>query len=262
MAGDWLVGRGRGGLGVAMLSTGPEIPSWKSFVESKRPSPRPSGDSAGLSLARRSLLEGARPLRFRRSTGRGRPDGPGNGSLRDRLMNGGKRVVVTGVGVISPLGASPCDLWDAVLEGRSAVRRLSHWEATGFLPPGAEVEAVSRTTPFRDRVMAEAAMDQALSAAELPAREVGLYWGAGLDSYIATADGPRYRAAGDCFRELASRAPRRMVALLRFRDAGDRRRFRLIRWAAAKRVSRGSTMLHPLTSPVSPPSRLRSQSRA
>src|SRR3990172_3226730 len=133
-------------------------------------------------------------------------------------MHKGTRVVVTGVGVITPLGASPCDLWDAVLEGRSAVRRLSHWEANG-LPSnlGAEVEAVSRTTPFRDRVMAEAAMDQALSAAELPAREVGLYWGAGLDSYIATADGPRYRAAGDCFRELASRfgAPRRMVATAR-----------------------------------------------
>jgi len=167
-------------------------------------------------------------------------------------MHKGKRVVVTGVGVISPLGASPCDLWDAVLEGRSAVRRLTHWEANG-LPSnlGAEVEAVSRTTPFRDRVMAEAAMDQALSAAQLPAREVGLYWGAGLDSYIATADGPRYRAAGDCFRELASRfgAPRRMVATAcasGTQAIGEA--FRLIRSGRSEACLAGgsSIMLHPL----------------
>lgn len=91
-------------------------------------------------------------------------------------MHRGKRVVVTGVGVISPLGASPRDLWDAVLEGRSAVRRVKELELSGLsCNLGAEVEAVSRTIPFRDRVMAEAAMDQALSAAQLRAQEAALY---------------------------------------------------------------------------------------
>jgi acyl carrier protein len=99
--------------------------------------------------------------------------------------------------------------------------------------------------------MAEAAIDQALSAAQLRAREAALYWGAGLDSYVGTADGPRYRAAGDCFREIASRfgAPRRMVATAcasGTQAIGEG--FRLIRSGRSEACLAGgsSIMLHPL----------------
>lgn len=167
-------------------------------------------------------------------------------------MARGKRVVVTGVGAVTPLGSSPANLWDALLRGRSAVRRLSHWGKSG-LPSdlGAEVEAVPRATPFRDRVIAEGAIDQALSAAELRAEESGFFWGAGLDSYVASDEGPRYRAAGDCFRELSSRFPnpRRMVATAC--AAGTQaigEAFRRIRSGQIEASVAGgsSIMLHPL----------------
>jgi 3-oxoacyl-[acyl-carrier-protein] synthase II len=43
-----------------------------------------------------------------------------------------KRVVITGVGVISPLGIGAGPFWTALLAGTSAVRRISLFDPTGF----------------------------------------------------------------------------------------------------------------------------------
>jgi 3-oxoacyl-[acyl-carrier-protein] synthase II len=45
---------------------------------------------------------------------------------------GRRRVVITGAGVISPLGFSPQELWQALAEGRSAVGEVPHVDLTPF----------------------------------------------------------------------------------------------------------------------------------
>src|SRR5262245_50607295 len=43
------------------------------------------------------------------------------------------RVVVTGMGAISPLGLSVGELWDALLAGRSGVGPITRFDPTGLL---------------------------------------------------------------------------------------------------------------------------------
>ncbi|MCK4437030.1 beta-ketoacyl-ACP synthase II [bacterium] len=43
-----------------------------------------------------------------------------------------RRVVVTGMGVISPVGNSKEEFWNSITEGRSGVRRLTHFDPTGY----------------------------------------------------------------------------------------------------------------------------------
>src|SRR3984893_3154335 len=43
-----------------------------------------------------------------------------------------RRVVVTGMGVITPLGTGKEALWDSVCKGRSAVRKITHFDASPF----------------------------------------------------------------------------------------------------------------------------------
>src|SRR6516165_4929358 len=50
--------------------------------------------------------------------------------MREESMR--RRVVVTGMGVVSPLGHSPRALYEAQLEGRSGVGPITAFDATGF----------------------------------------------------------------------------------------------------------------------------------
>ena len=43
-----------------------------------------------------------------------------------------KRVVVTGLGVIAPLGIGKEDFWDGMISGKSAVREITDFDTTGF----------------------------------------------------------------------------------------------------------------------------------
>ena len=47
-------------------------------------------------------------------------------------MSKQKRVVVTGLGVVSPIGNSVEAFWKSLLEGRSGVRRLACFDPTHF----------------------------------------------------------------------------------------------------------------------------------
>ena len=44
----------------------------------------------------------------------------------------GHRVVVTGVGAVTPLGLTVADLWRGVVDGRSAIGTITHFDASGF----------------------------------------------------------------------------------------------------------------------------------
>jgi 3-oxoacyl-[acyl-carrier-protein] synthase II len=43
-----------------------------------------------------------------------------------------RRVVVTGLGIVSPLGHNACDTWAALLSARSGTRRITHFDPGGF----------------------------------------------------------------------------------------------------------------------------------
>jgi 3-oxoacyl-[acyl-carrier-protein] synthase II len=49
-------------------------------------------------------------------------------------MSGGQRVgvVVTGMGAITPLGLNVKDTWQALIEGRSGIGRITHFDPSGF----------------------------------------------------------------------------------------------------------------------------------
>jgi len=48
------------------------------------------------------------------------------------LINTRKRVVVTGVGLVSPLGLTREDTWDAILAGKSGVAEITHFDPSEF----------------------------------------------------------------------------------------------------------------------------------
>jgi beta-ketoacyl-acyl-carrier-protein synthase II len=41
-----------------------------------------------------------------------------------------QRVVITGLGAISPLGNSPEELWEGLIQGKSGIRRITHFDAS------------------------------------------------------------------------------------------------------------------------------------
>ena len=43
-----------------------------------------------------------------------------------------RRVVITGLGLVTPLGDSPDKLWTSLIEGRGAVRRLEAFRVAGL----------------------------------------------------------------------------------------------------------------------------------
>ena len=130
-------------------------------------------------------------------------------------MNAERRVVITGAGALSALGATPEALWGGLLEGRSGVGRVSHLVGSGInVTTGGEVRAVGHERIDRDREIARRAIDDVLLAANRDAAECGFVWATGLDTFQAGPAGFVHRSAGQCFTELASRfgSPRRMIA--------------------------------------------------
>jgi len=130
-------------------------------------------------------------------------------------MSAERRVVITGTGALSALGATPEELWTGLLAGRSGIDRVSHLVATGItVTTGGEVRAVAHDRIDRDREIALRAIEDALVAAKCDAAECGFVWSTGLDTFQAGADGFVHRSAGLCFTDLASgfHYPQRMIA--------------------------------------------------
>ena len=43
-----------------------------------------------------------------------------------------RRVVVTGLGMITPLGNNVSETWESILKGRSGIALLDHFDTTDF----------------------------------------------------------------------------------------------------------------------------------
>ena len=126
-----------------------------------------------------------------------------------------RRVVITGMGALSALGATTRDLWNGLLANRSGVRRVQRLADSGItVTSGGEVDAVSPANVDRDHEIANRAINDALAESKRAAAECGFIWSTGLDTFQLGATGFVHRSAGRCFSNLASRfaGPRRMVA--------------------------------------------------
>jgi len=126
-----------------------------------------------------------------------------------------RRVVITGMGALSALGATTHALWDGLLANRSGVRRVQRLVESGIaVTTGGEVDAVSPQNVNRDHEIANRAIEDALSQARRDAAECGFIWSTGLDTFQMGTNGFVHRSAGLCFSNLSSRfaGPRRMIA--------------------------------------------------
>ncbi len=108
----------------------------------------------------------------------------------------GKRVVITGLGAISPVGLSAQESWEAVLSGRSGVTHITHFDVTNFptkiaatvkdFDPTRYVSAkeARKLDPFI--LYGVAAADEAIKDAgfmddnRTPADRVGVVFGSGI----------------------------------------------------------------------------------
>lgn len=126
-----------------------------------------------------------------------------------------QRVVITGMGVVTPLGHSVTDLWQNLLAGKSAARKIDRFDASGFavqicsdIPEsGFDVEEYSdvidkkearRLDPFEQ--YAVAATSQALKQAGLVIDDsnrddIGVLIGTGLGGLIVIDNG--YKALNE-----------------------------------------------------------------
>ena len=130
-------------------------------------------------------------------------------------MHDKRRVVITGMGALSALGATTHDLWNGLLANRSGVRRVQRLVDSGInVTTGGEVDVVSPQDVDRDHVIANRAIDDALAESKRDAAECGFIWSTGLDTFQMGPQGFVHRSAGRCFSNLSARftGPRRMIA--------------------------------------------------
>ena len=99
------------------------------------------------------------------------------------------RVAVTGLGVISPVGASPTDFYDSLAFGRSGIRALpgdDHVAAgvVAFEPDAhfskLELTGLDRFSQFALVAAGQAMADAGLGREDLTAPRVGVYFGSGI----------------------------------------------------------------------------------
>ena len=89
-----------------------------------------------------------------------------------------RRVAITGLGFVTPLGNDTAATWHALLAGRSGVAPITHFDASGFpVRIAAEVKEFDHRHAIEDRKLLKIAgrsPDLALAAAEEALRDAGI----------------------------------------------------------------------------------------
>ena len=113
------------------------------------------------------------------------------------------RVVITGMGAISPLGNTAAETWAAAVAGRSGITRITHFDTTGFdTKIAAEVKGFDPVERFGRRearrmdrfsqlaltATAEALADSGLTITEDNCERIGVYIGTGIGGLNTCSD--------------------------------------------------------------------------
>jgi len=108
---------------------------------------------------------------------------------------GGRRVVVTGIGVISPVGNCQKDTWEAVKEGRSGIAEIGAFDTSEYevriagevkdFDPSRygskrDLRRLDRFTLFAIAAAEEALNESGLNADDVDPAQVGVYVGTGI----------------------------------------------------------------------------------
>ena len=128
--------------------------------------------------------------------------------------NGRRRVVITGVGMVTPLGNDPESTWEGLVAGKSGAGPITHFDASEYAVRFACEAKEFEPTTWMERKQARR-MDRfsqlALSAARMAEADSGLSIAAEPDrvgAACATGIGGLY-AFEDCFQTLLERGPDR-----------------------------------------------------
>lgn len=121
-----------------------------------------------------------------------------------------RRVVVTGVGALSPLGRSADEMWRGLIEGRSGIRPISLFDASGlpvriagevpdfnpeqYLDPG-EVRKTDRFIQLALAATKMAVDDAGLVIDEALAEDVAVYVGSGVGGLTTICESDRVLAS-------------------------------------------------------------------
>ena len=123
-----------------------------------------------------------------------------------------KRVVVTGLGALTPIGNTIDEYWDALINGRSGAARVTHFDPEKFKTQFACEIKNFEVTDFIDRKLArqmdkfsqyamvasdEAIADSKLDLDAVNKLRVGVIWGAGIGGLETFQDEVLNFAAGD-----------------------------------------------------------------
>lgn len=123
-----------------------------------------------------------------------------------------KRVVVTGLGALTPIGNTKDEYWDALISGKSGAAPVTHFDAEKFKTQFACEVKNFEVTDFIDRKLArkmdkfsqyamvasdEAIADSELDIDSLNKYRVGVIWGAGIGGLKTFQDEVLNFAAGD-----------------------------------------------------------------
>ena len=115
-----------------------------------------------------------------------------------------RRVVVTGLGVVSSLGSDPATLWKKVVEGQCGIARVQGFDTTGFdcqiaaevlnfdpsgaFPSPKELRRTDRFTQFAVFAGAEALKDSGIDLNQVDLNEFGVFIGSGIGGLKTTED--------------------------------------------------------------------------
>ena len=106
-----------------------------------------------------------------------------------------RRVVITGLGVLSPLGSTPASAWEGVLAGRSGVGTITRFDASSFpvkfycpvrgfnVDDYLNAKDARRMDPFMQYGVAagiQAIRDAGLEVSDANRERIGLIFGAGI----------------------------------------------------------------------------------
>ncbi len=94
------------------------------------------------------------------------------------MIGGGRRVAITGLGLVTPLGNDTASTWEALLKGRSGIAPIRLFDASGFpVQIAAEVKGFDPRHVIEDRKLLKYASRShafALAAAEEAMRDAGI----------------------------------------------------------------------------------------